>query len=237
VKRRGGIFKLHVNAADKPLTRGAKVYDYLWVGEGVDNADLLREKVKNYDPYVVPCIDYAFATPETIDEAYLHSIPYLQFPVLLAGRPVTGERGMIPGVAYSKNPDDFWMRRCREVSEFYKAHPDGPYMYGMWDAFPPKPEIRPAHARWLKQYRPLAESGTRAWLEIAESALFNAPLPPNVAASAFANRDVYLVLANYGKETVEVATRDAFAPLAEPGALPTDALQVKARSLVILRKT
>jgi hypothetical protein len=237
VKRRGGIFKLHVNGADKPLTRGAKVYDYLWVGEGIDNADALRERVKNYDPYLVPCIDYAFATPETIDEAYLHSIPYLQFPVLLAGRPVTGERGMIPGVAYSSNPDDYWMRRSREVWEYRKTHPDGPHMYGMWDAFPPKPEIRPAHARWLKLYRPLAEFGTRAWLEIGDSDLFNEPLPGNVAASAFANRDVYLVLANYGRETVKIATRDAYAPLAEPGAPPSAAFQIPARSLAILKKS
>ncbi len=237
VKRRGGIFKLHVNGADKPLTRGAKVYDYLWVGEGVDSADGLRERVKNYDPYVVPCIDYTFATPETIEEAYLHSIPYLQFPVLLAGRPVTGERGFIPGVAYSKNPDDFWMRRCREIAEFRKAHPDGPHMYGQWDAFPPKPEIRPAHARWLKLYQPLTEFGTRAWLEIGDTDLFKQPLPPNVTASAFANRDVYLVLANYGRANVEVGLRDMYAPLGEPTAPPADVFKLNARSLAIIRRS
>ena len=39
VKRRGGIFKLHVDGALEPQTGGQKVYDYLWVGEGVNNAD------------------------------------------------------------------------------------------------------------------------------------------------------------------------------------------------------
>ena len=38
VKRRGGIMKLHVNGADPPRAGGLKVYDYLWVGEGVGNA-------------------------------------------------------------------------------------------------------------------------------------------------------------------------------------------------------
>ena len=56
VKRRGGIYKMHADFANQPLTGGLKVYDYLWVGENVDNADGLREAVKNHAPYVVPCI-------------------------------------------------------------------------------------------------------------------------------------------------------------------------------------
>ena len=39
----------------------SKAYDYLWVGEGVGNADGLREASKDHPPYVVPCIDQAFA--------------------------------------------------------------------------------------------------------------------------------------------------------------------------------
>jgi len=33
-----------------------------------------------------------FAKVENEDEQYLHAIPYMQFPVLQAGRPFTGER-------------------------------------------------------------------------------------------------------------------------------------------------
>ncbi|NQT15640.1 MAG: hypothetical protein HQ582_22980 [Planctomycetes bacterium] len=116
VKRRGGILKLHVNAADQPRTAGLDVYDYLWVGEGVNRVDPLREAVKDYPPYVVPCIDMTFAEIENEDEPYLHSVPYMQFPVLQAGRPFTGERGMIPGVEYASE-QDFWVRRCREAWE------------------------------------------------------------------------------------------------------------------------
>lgn len=71
VKRRGGILKLHVSGAQQPETAGLKVYDYLWVGEGVNNADSLREAVKTHPPYVVPCIDMTFAEVQNADEPYV----------------------------------------------------------------------------------------------------------------------------------------------------------------------
>ena len=83
--------KLHISGANKPQT-DLKVYDYLWVGEGGRNGDKLRETVKNHPPYVAPCLDMSRAKIESEDELYLHAIPYMQFPVLLAGRPFTGER-------------------------------------------------------------------------------------------------------------------------------------------------
>ncbi len=236
VKRRGGIFKLHVDAADQPMTRGLKVYDYLWVGEGVGNTDLLREKTKDYPPYVVPCIDMSFATIEGKDEPFLQSMPYMQFPVLQAGRPFTGERAFIPGVKYSPNPNDYWMKRCKDAWEYYKAHPDGPFMYGGWDTFPPRPEERPTHAEWLKRYLPLTEDGTWAWLEIGDSSIFSSPLPPNVVASAFANRDVYLILANYGREPAEVALGETFVSLCGAAAPAQKAWKLPPRSLEILRR-
>lgn len=236
VKRRGGILKLHVDAAQQPQTAGLRVYDYLWVGEGVGNADRLREAVKDFPPYVVPCIDLTFARLSSDDEPYVQAIPYMQFPVLQAGRPFTGQRAMIPGVAYSPNKDDFWMRRCREAWKHYQAHPDGPYTYGGWDAVPARAETRPTHARWLKQYLPLVEEGTWAWLEVRESSLLTGPLPKEVVASVFANRDLYLVLANYGATSTEVATADAYRPAENPAAAPAKQWTLAPRSLRILRR-
>ena len=181
VTRGGGIMKLHVDGALQPQTGDQKVYDYLWVGEGVGNADGLRENVKNHGPYVVPCIDMTFATVENADEQYLHAIPYMQFPILHAGKPFTGERGMIPGVRYVSD-NDFWMKRCREVWKYHQAHPDGPHVYSGWDAVPPRADTRPTHAKWLKQYRPLVEEGTWAYLEIGDSDLFAKPLPKDCVA-------------------------------------------------------
>jgi hypothetical protein len=236
VKRRGGILKLHVNGAEQPQSSGLRVYDYLWVGEGVGNADGLRLATKNYLPYVVPCIDMTFAKVASEDEPYLQAIPYLQFPVLQAGRPFTGERGMIPGVQYSPK-NDFWMERCRAAWKYFQAHPQGPHAYGGWDAVPPRPETRPVHARWLKQYLPLVEEGTWAWLEIGSSSLLSRPLPRDVVASAFANRDLYLVLANYGQTPVEVETANAYVPLTNPQAAPAKRWNLGRRSLVMLRRT
>ena len=96
VKRRGGIYKMHADGIQQPLTGGLKVYDYLWVGEGVKNIDGMRKAVKNHLPYVVPCIHGSKAKGVSDSDHFLHSIPYMQFPLLQAGRPLTGERAMIP---------------------------------------------------------------------------------------------------------------------------------------------
>ncbi len=236
VHRRGGLVKVHVDGADRPLAGDLKVYDYLWVGEGVGSADGLREVVKHHPPYVVPCIDMTFAKVESDDEQYLHAIPYLQFPMLQAGRPFTGERGMIPGVRYPRGEQDFWVQRCRKAWEHYQAHPQGPFTYGGWDYVPGRPETRPNHARWLKQYLPLVEEGTWAWLEIGDSALFAAPPPKEVVASAFANRELHLVLANYGPTPAEVATAEAYVPADDPAAPPGRTWPMPGRSLRILRR-
>jgi hypothetical protein len=236
VQRRGGILKLHVDAADQPRTAGMKVYDYLWVGEGVNQVDTLREAVKNHPPYVVPCIDMTFARIENADEPYLHAIPYMQFPVLQAGRPFTGQRGMIPGVQYASDQDP-WVRRCREAWQHYQANPQGPYTYGGWDAVPERPETRPTHARWLKQYLPLAEDGTWAWLEVGDTDLFARPLPKEMVVSVFANRELFLVVANYGRSATQLATTDNYVPVDDSSRVAAKEWTLPPRSLQILRRS
>ncbi len=235
VKRRGGIYKLHVNAAEQPMTRGLRVYDYLWVGEGVGNLDAMRETVKEYPPYVVPCPDMTFAKTNDPNEPFLHAIPYMQFPMLQAGRPFTGERAMIPGIAYNPDPNDFWMRLCREAWEHYRSHPEGPHAYGAWDAIPGRAETRSAHRHWLKHYLPLAEEGTWAWLEIKNSDLFEAPLHPNTVVSVFANREIHLVLANYNQTPVTITTKNPGVSVLTPGNSPGKEWTLNARTLEILK--
>lgn len=232
VKRRGGILKLHVNAAEMPMAGGLKTYDYLWVGEGVAEADGLRKLTKNHTPYLVPCIDMGFAATENDDEPFLQSIPYMQFPVSMGGRIFTGERGFVPGVNYK---DDFWLKRCRDTFAQYQADPTKLHTYSAWDAVPGNPNARPTYARWLKRYKPLAEEGTMAWLEIGDSTLFNAPLPKHVVASAFANRELHLVLANYGREAVDVKTASAYVDTATD--MKSDTWLIPARSMVILKRS
>jgi hypothetical protein len=235
VKRRGGVVKVHCSATNRPET-DLKVYDYLWVGEGGRSGDRLREAVRDHPPYVVPCLDMSRATIENEDELYLHAIPYLQFPLLLAGRPFTGERAAIPGVKYPPEEKCFWTRHCRAIWKHYQANPDGPHSYGWWDSVPGRPAARPTHAKWLKRYLPMVEEGTWAWLEVGQSSLFAGPLAPGVVASAFANRRAFLVLANYGTKPAEVVTAEAFRPTSEAGSAASRQHRLAPRSLTILEK-
>jgi hypothetical protein len=235
VKRRGGIVKVHRGGTTRPQT-DLKVYDYLWVGEGGRSGDRLREAVKDYPPYIAPCLDMSRATVDSEDEFYLHAIPYLQFPLLLAGRPFTGERAVIPGIKYPREEKCFWTRHCRAIWKHYQAHPNGPFSYGWWDSVPGRPAARPTHARWLKQYRPLVEEGTWAWLEIREASLFAGALPKEIIASVFANRDLHVVLANYGRNAAVVETTEAFVPADAESVPPARRWSLPPRSLRILRR-
>jgi len=232
VNRRGGIVKVHTGGASAPQT-DLKVYDYLWVGELVKNVDRLREAVKHHRPYLVPCLDFCTGTKvQSEDDLYLHAIPYMQFPILMAGRPFTGERGFVPGIRYFNTK----YRNLQQIWEHYQAHPDGPHTYGWWDSCPGRPEARPTHARRLKQYLPMVEEGTWAHLEISDSDMFAQPLPTDCVASAFANRDLYLVLANYNNTPAEVITSDAYARVSEPSEPGRRVWTLPGRSLHILRR-
>ena len=235
VHRRGGVVKVHRGGPRAPNT-DLKVYDYLWVGEGGRQGDKLREAVKNHEPYVVPCLDMSRATIANEDELYLHAIPYMQFPVLLAGRPFTGERATIPGIEYPPEEKCFWTRHCRAIWKHYQAHPEGPHSYGWWDSQPGRPEARPTHAKWLGKYLPMVEEGTWAWLEIGDSDLFTQPLPEGVVASVFANRDLYLVLANYSEASASVATADKYAAVDGSASEAGNGWELPGRSLLILRR-
>jgi len=201
----------------------------LWVGEGIRNADTMREAVKNHLPYVVPCLDMSRARVEREDDLYLN-IPYLQFPILLGGRPFTGERAAIPGVEYQPA---FWTDHLRSIWRYYQAHPEGPFSYGWWDSCPGRRDARPAYYRWLKLYRRMAENGTWAWLEVTASDLFMEPLPEGVVASVFANRRIYLALANYSQRPVHVRTRKPHVGAEVPGE-PATSWTIAPRSLTVL---
>lgn len=235
VKRHGGILKLHMSGADEPKTAGLRVYDYLWVGENVTSADGMRETTKGYLPYVVPCVDVNMARVEDLNEPYLQAIPYLQFPMLHAGKPFTGERGSIPGIKYYA--PSVWVDRCRIAREQSQLHPDGPYSYSNWDAFPGQPATRPTHARWLQRYRPLVEEGTWAWLEVSDSNLWEGPLPKDAVVSVFANRELYVVLANYGQTEIELRTTASYVPTDQPSATAAKLWRLAPRSLQILRRS
>jgi hypothetical protein len=97
-------------------------------------------------------------------------------------------------------------------------------------------EIRGRYSFWLKQYLPMVEEGTWAWIEVAESDLFRQPPPRGVVASVFANREVHLVLANYGKIDAELDTSAQYLPVGEGSAPPNGEWKLPPRSMRILRR-
>lgn len=236
IKRRGRIYKYHADFNNRPLFK-EKLYDYLWVGEGIGDLDKMRNEAKQHPPYVVPCFDCRYGDIESEDHQYLHTIPYMQFPQLLGGRPFTGQRSVIPGVHYSTEDKDELLHQWRTQWRFHQAHPDGPYIYGPWEKSPARPLVRETHAKWLKHYQAMVEEGSYAYLEISDSDLFKGSLPHGVVASLFVNLETYLVLANYGSEEASVETAGQYVPVTEPQASPGSRFMLASNSFVILRKT
>jgi hypothetical protein len=239
VHRRGGLFKVHLDVADAPRS-DLRLYDYLWVGEGARNLDAQREAVRHLAPYVVPCFDFSQVRPSTEDELYLHTIPYLQFPLLVGGKPATGERVLVPGMPCLDPSEDHWTQHWSAINRRFREHPEGPHSFGPWDATPGRPDAKERCFHWLHRYLPMVEEGTRAYLEISDSSLFHRPPGRDLVATLYANRELWLVLANYGSAPADVVTREAWmrcgddAPTREPGA--SAAWTVPARSLLILRR-
>ncbi len=246
IHRRAGILKVHLGGSDAPRA-DRTVYDYLWVGEGVEDLDRQREMVKHHAPYVAPCFDLSRARVPGEDELYLHTIPYLQFPMLIGGKAVTGARSREASMPCLDPETDDWTRHMRAIERHYGEHPEGPHSYGWWDSTPGRPYAKERFFSWLRKYRPLVEEGTRAYLEVTESALFRKPLPADVVASVFANRELWLVLANYGRAAHTVTTAVGWTRAEEPDPAgtpgrpgrppaPSTSWDVPGRSLVILRQ-
>lgn len=196
VHRRGGVVKMH--GGPPRISERVRLYDYLWLGEGVESLDRLRQEASQAPPYVVPCPDMSRAQVESEDDLYVYTIPFMQFPLRVDGRPFTGARASVPGVAYQPAATCFWTRHCRAIYRYFQQHPDGPYTYGWWDSCPGRPHARETWLRYLRLYRPMVAPGSRVWTEVRSGTLFAEPPPRDLVTSLFVNSEVYLVAANFG---------------------------------------
>lgn len=70
---------------------------------------------------------------------------------------------------------------------------------------------------------------------ITEPPFVHGRLPSEIVASVFANRQLYLVLANYGNKDVTIETTHSFAAVHEADETGTR-WTLKSRSLLILKK-
>ena len=205
VHRRNGIFMIHYGATFKVASH-VPVYDYVLVGEGQADLDDVREIIKHWEPFVTPIPDMSRAVIGSEDDLYVSTIPYMQFPLRVDGRPFTGLRGCVPGVEYQPEEKCFWTRHLRNVWKFCQQHPDGPHSYGLWDSCPGRPLGRETWLRYFGLYRAMVQEGSRAWLEVERSSLFTGALPASSTASLFVNEESYLVLANYDTAPCTVET-------------------------------
>ena len=211
VKKRGGIYKLHIGQSDRAPVRG-KYYDYLWVGEcEFDSKDGAG---KMYEPYLVPCPDKPrltnwFETRFDMDEYFAKTIPFVQFPLLTHGRPTMGRCIDVPGVEqYNTTQEDHLYHYFEKVRDWSDNHPNGPYVYSEWSQIPDDVDDYPRWCRYLKLYKPMVCDNTIVHMEIRKSDQILSPIPEHVYISQFTNLDDYLVISNLENTPYTVTLRD-----------------------------
>ena len=84
---------------------------------------------------------------------------------------------------------------------------------------------------------PLVEEGTWAYLDIDDSDLLAGPMPEDCVASVFANREIHLVLANYGQSDRRIETAEAHVATDAPSDAPAKQWELPKRSLRILKRS
>jgi hypothetical protein len=208
VKKRGGIYKYHISTYFAPPCK-EKVYDYLWVGEGFKDKKQFSI-TRQHEPYVVPAVDRQhLETDIDPDYIYVQSIPFMQFPLLMHGRPLTGRSVEVEGVKYYgiDNPKSEYNMKKR-VGEYYRAHPNGPYTYTEWGSIPDDPHEIDRWGRYLQLYLPMVSENSVVRMAISESPMIKSDIPEDVYISLFTNEKQYLVVSNVSGSPYTFVARD-----------------------------
>ena len=206
VKEFGGIVKIHAGKCLAPKTK-EKVYDYIWVGEGVDSVDDMLSTTQ-FDPYIIACPDFKYMDEKKEEEFYAKTIPFMQFILRVDGRPVTGEREEVPGIDYLRGKAHDEKVHYNRVKEWYKAHPDGPHVYSEWSSIPDNPEMRERWFEYFNLYKPMVEENSICYMDLTESEITKESLPKGVHMSLFVNEEVYLCISNLGNKTETIEFTD-----------------------------
>lgn len=203
MKHRGLIYKLHIGNYLAPNTK-EKVYDYLYVGEGARDIRGIIEGCKNIDPYLVPAFDRRVADIPDPDLVYACTIPFVQFPLLYHGRPIT-QYGRIEGLKYfdSKEFDGKLITHNEEAVKHLLAHPDEP-TYSEWSSIPDDVEEFDRSSRYLALYKPMVTEGSVVRMEVRECGFIQSEIPKEVYISLFTNEEQYMVISNLGSRPYEI---------------------------------
>ena len=198
VKKRGGIYKMHCDRNNQPPCRD-KVYDYLWIGEWVENSPVGTGK--DYVPYVVPCQDRHRSDAEHLESYLAKTIPFLQFPLLKTGRPIRGKNVDLPNVTYYGGDEQNFYR---QVGEYMDEHPNGPFVYSLWSSIPDDTDEFEIWTKYFKLYEPMVTENSLVYIDLRECEEICSTLPQEVSASMFVNEGMYLAVTNQGTAPYEL---------------------------------
>lgn len=234
VKRRGGIYKVHVNG-NWPTASKDKVYDYLWIGEAVK--ELTPGVGKDFLPYVVPCPDKNTLQSMDPNTYYASVIPFMQFPLLTTkGRPLMGKRieAGVPMYSYEDHHNDGEYYFNKKIGEYVKEHPEGPFTYSLWGSVPDDVNEFPLWAEYLKLYAPMVENASQAYIELRESADILSPITEKIYASMFVNEELYLVVSNF--ETTDYKLKLSAPWIERRTGKASDTFIIKPGNILFLKK-
>ncbi|MBQ7335826.1 MAG: hypothetical protein IJW92_05095 [Clostridia bacterium] len=203
VKENHGIMKMHYSNNCRPAST-EKLYDYLWVGEGVADINSMLDTI-TFDPYLVPCPDLRWTNEQDVKKLFAQTIPFLQFPIRPDGRPYQAEKIIsVPNVKYKTTG---MYETYQEMAEYDRTHPNGPYCYSDWSGIPDNEDYRAAWFRYLALYKPMVEENNVCHMNITESTVTLAPLPKNVYMSLFTGNEQYLCISNLSDQPQTVVLR------------------------------
>ncbi|MBE7050569.1 MAG: hypothetical protein E7394_07385 [Ruminococcaceae bacterium] len=196
VKKRGGIYKLHAdyNSAPKCYDR---VYDYLWIGEGVKGGE--AGIGKEFLPYVVPCWHMSYKGAFDPDFYYASVIPFMQFPLLKHGRPMLGTSINEDNIVYCRDTTGEYAY-AQKIQAYMKENPDGPFVYSLWSSIPDDPDEYDRWSKYLALYRPMVKESSVSYIEIKDCDAVLSDIPSDIIVSQFINDETYMVVSNLSKK-------------------------------------
>lgn len=204
IKKRGGIYKIHCDRNNAPPVRD-RVYDYLWIGEWVENSPV--GVGKDYPTYVVPCLDRHRSDKVDQKTHFAYTIPFLQFPLLKHGRPLLGNNVDLPGVTYYGGDEQEFFKN---VKEYMKTHKNGPFVYSLWSSIPDDPTEFDVWSKYLALYKPMVSENSLAYIDVKSSDFFKEDIAQDVYASVFVNEEIYLVVSNLSQNNYVLKLNDAW---------------------------
>ncbi|MCX7704705.1 MAG: hypothetical protein N2115_00395 [bacterium] len=201
VKRYRGIFTLHAWEYCNPDISSPpqfKCWDYLYVGEGIRDMNLMRKTVRNLPEFVFYIPDWRVVPVEDQNKLYALTIPYLQFPVLYHGRPIKGK--MYEGTKLEYKKGSLAVPHPEIIKQHYSKNPEDFPVYSQWDSVPGRRETLENFFHYFEFYKEMTKPATHVFIDIKDENIVAGRKWPNLVLTAYVNDNFYLVVANYFNE-------------------------------------